>query len=40
MKANDLLDEELDILNIIKSIRMIKKDDGDKFIIDLSESGD
>ena len=36
-KADDLLDEEFDILNIVKSIRKINKDQDNKFIIDLSE---
>ncbi len=36
-KADNLLDEEFDILNIVKSIRQIKKDQDNKFIIDLSE---
>ena len=36
-KGNDLLEEELDILRILKSIRMINKEEENKFIIDLDE---
>ena len=34
-KGENLLEEELDIIRIIKSIRMINKEERDKFIIDL-----
>ena len=37
-KGNDLLEEELDILRILKSIRMINKEEENKFIIDLDEA--
>jgi len=40
MKADELLNEELDIIKIIKSIRLIKKDQEKKFIINLSENDD
>ena len=36
-KGNDLLEEELDILRILKSIRMINKEEENIFIIDLDE---
>ncbi len=31
------MDEELDIIRIVKSIRMINKEERDKFIIDLDD---
>ena len=34
-KGEKLLEEELDIIRIVKSIRMIKNEDEKKFIIDL-----
>ena len=36
-KGEKLLDEELDIIRIIKSIRMINKEDENKFLIDLDD---
>ena len=36
-KGEKKLDEELDIIKIIESIRMIKKEDESNFIIDLDE---
>ncbi len=36
-KGNDLFEEELDILRILKSIRIINKEEESKFIIDLDE---
>ena len=37
-KGEKLLEEELDIIRIIKSIRMMKKEDKNKFIIDLDDN--
>ena len=34
-KGEKLLEEELDIIRIVKSVRMINKEDENKFIIDL-----
>ena len=36
-KGEELLEEEMDILRIIKSIRMLKNEDDSKFIIDFDE---
>ena len=36
-KGEELLEEEFDILRIIKSIRKFKKEEESKFIIDLDE---
>jgi len=36
-KGEELLEEEMDILRIIKSIRMLKNEDESRFIIDLDE---
>ena len=36
-KGNELLEEELDIIKIIKNIRKFKKDKITKFIIDIDE---
>ena len=36
-KGEMLLEEELDIIRIIKSIRMINKEDKSKFVIDLDD---
>jgi hypothetical protein len=36
-KGEDLLEEEFDILRIIKSIRKFKKEEESKFIIDLED---
>ena len=38
-KGEKKLDEELDIIKIIESIRMIKKEDVSNFIIDLPNLG-
>ncbi len=36
-KSNELLEEELDIIKIIKSIRILKKEETSKFMIDLDD---
>ena len=39
-KGDMLLEEELDIIEIIKSIRSLKKEEESKFIIDLNDDID
>ena len=36
-KGDEILNEELDIIKIIKSIRILNKDRENKFLIDLDE---
>ena len=36
-KGNELLEEELDIIRILKSIRLLKNEEKSKFIIDLDD---
>jgi hypothetical protein len=36
-KGEELLEEEMDILRIIKTIRMLKNEDESKYIIDLDD---
>ena len=37
VKGEEILNEELDIIKIIKSIRILNKDRDNKFLIDLDE---
>ena len=39
-KVEKLLEEELDILRIIKSVRQLKKEDENKFMIDITVQED
>ena len=36
-KGNELLEEELDIIRILKAIRILKKEEKSKFIINLDD---
>ncbi len=39
-KCDKLLEKELDIIRIVKSIRLLKKEEENNFIIDLTEDDD
>ncbi len=39
-KGDQLLEKELDIIRIVKSIRLLKKEEENEFIIDLIENDD